>query len=121
MSKRVSALKKIKDNTYLILKNVSSYSYIDPWYYEFFKKDYVGKKVAIFGSLQIPDLSTPLSGVIIGYGCDKAKVKVIFKHMSKNELAFIEENNPMSHHSGTVVKKNGKIFLYMTNVLGVNL
>jgi hypothetical protein len=67
----------------------------------------------------IPDDNQPTKGVIIGK--DRSQVNVIFKRMPENQFFFLKENNPISHHEGIVVEKNGEIFLYMTNILGTEL
>ena len=116
MSERASSMTEISANTSLINAYATSFSYIDPWYFLFIQKEYVGKKVKIFCELEIPDRNQPTKGVIIGK--DQARVNVLFKNMPEDLFFFIMDNRPSSHHGGVVFEKNGEVYLYITDVLG---
>ena len=55
MSAYVNSLKQVKSNPGLVISNASNYKMIDAWYFLKFQKEYIGKNISIFGSIQIPD------------------------------------------------------------------
>jgi hypothetical protein len=121
-SERIIFLESVILDTDLIFNEASRYTYINPFYLMMFKNDYIGKEIKIFGALTISDTNYPTNGIITGveYG-DRAVIPVVFSRMTENQLNFILQNNPISHHSGKVEIRDDKIYFYITRLLGVEL
>ena len=125
MSSRNSYLDTLlRDNT-LLNKNHSLYRFIDPWYFERYKEEYIGKRVSIFGFVQLLHFKNPKIdrriGQIIGNDPNKTKVKIVFKSMPDTNYYFLKEKNPISYWDGTVQIVNDEVILYAEDILGQKL
>jgi hypothetical protein len=119
LSARLAVLHTISSDSDYILQHAADYRFIMPWYLARFRDGYVGKKVEVFGWLDIPDPAKPTRGVLTGYDDARTAIQVRFDQMSAKHLNFILTRHPVSWHEGTLLVSDGEVYLHFTLLLGV--
>lgn len=122
ITRRLALLERTETMPDAILEAVTEGGAIDGPYFAHFGQDLIGRKLSVFGCVNLGDEGQPAAERIHAVLKDgSATVPVLFKSMTASQAEFLDEKKPCAHWGGTVEQRDGKIVLYAEDILGAPL
>lgn len=119
LTEREALLAKLEADPTELATTVADYALVEPPYLLKFARQYEGKKVGVFGRMTIEacraQKKASLKGRLDG------KLEVRFKSLPEDEISFLCPKGPFSWWDGVVGLDHGRPYLYLTDILGVDL
>jgi hypothetical protein len=124
MDERLQQLNTVKDSCNLA-SLTNTYRFVDIWYLRRFEASYLDQSVTISGEMSLDNCEKRQAhdniGHLNGNGLKADPLRVVFKSMPDVQREFLCTKRPSSQWHGTVEKDAKGIYLYLTDILGVDL